>query len=98
MSATRQRKLTDDEVRAIRADQRHYTIVAAAHGIEPSTAHLIRARKRKASVPDVVEAAADERRPSLSRMDHLRRVERQSARMAASASSRVARRLDRQQP
>jgi len=49
---SRVRKLTDDQVRAIRADTRHYAVVAQAYGIAANTAHEIINRKRKTLVPD----------------------------------------------
>ena len=49
---TRMRKLTDDQVRAIRADRRHAMLVAIDHGISEVTVYNIRARRRKALVPD----------------------------------------------
>ena len=49
---TRVRKLTDDQVRAIRADTDKAHIVANKHGVAEVTVYNIRARRRKARVPD----------------------------------------------
>jgi hypothetical protein len=48
----RQRKVTDDMVRAIRADDRHYVEIAYIHRISPTTVLDIKAGRRKAHVPD----------------------------------------------
>lgn len=50
--APRQRKLTDDQVRAIRLDERKLYEIAAAYGISETAAAAIRARTRKAHVAD----------------------------------------------
>lgn len=52
---TRVRKLTDDQVRAIRADDRPIWKVAAEHGVAETTIWGIRSRRRKALVPDLPE-------------------------------------------
>lgn len=49
---TRTRKLTADQVRAIRQDPRKAHIVAHAFGIGETTVYDIRARRRKALIPD----------------------------------------------
>ncbi len=49
---TRLRKVTDDQVREIRQDTRKAHIVAVAHGISECAVYNIRARRRKALVPD----------------------------------------------
>ena len=49
---TRVRKLDDDGVRAIRGDGREAHIVAYEHGVSEGTVYNIRARRRKALVPD----------------------------------------------
>ena len=51
---TRVRKLTDDQVRAIRADWRPLYVVAGQHGVSEATVSGIRLRRRKARVPDAV--------------------------------------------
>lgn len=45
-------KLTDDQVRAIRRDDRHYVVIAVAYGIGVTTAYDIKRRKTKTLVPD----------------------------------------------
>lgn len=49
---TRMRKLTDDAVRAIRKDTRPAHIVAHEYGVDEGTVYNVRARRRKALVPD----------------------------------------------
>lgn len=49
---TRLRKVTDDQVREIRQDTRNALVVAMTHGISECTVYNIRARRRKALVPD----------------------------------------------
>ena len=51
---TRVRKLTDEQVRAIRADPRPLYIVASEHGVSETTVADVRSRRRKALVPDAV--------------------------------------------
>lgn len=47
---TRVRKLTDDQVRSIRADPRTGWVVAAEHRVSETTVYAVRAGKRKAPV------------------------------------------------
>ena len=49
---TRVHKLTDDQVRSIRRDPRPAMVVAIEHGVAEVTVYNIRARRRKALVPD----------------------------------------------
>lgn len=49
---TRVRKLSDDDVRAIRSDPRSATEIAAAFGCSALNVYNIKARRRKANVPD----------------------------------------------
>lgn len=49
---TRMRKLSDDQVRAIRADPRPIWQVAHDHGVSETAAYNVRTRRRKALVPD----------------------------------------------
>lgn len=51
---TRVRKLSDDDVRAIRADDRDAFAVAKDYGCGYVTIYNIKARRRKAGIPDVV--------------------------------------------
>jgi hypothetical protein len=51
--ATRLRKLTDDDVRAIRADERNPFHVADDYAVSPAHVVAIQRRTRKASVPDI---------------------------------------------
>jgi len=48
----RVRKLTDDQVRAIRKDTAPVCMVAHDHGVSESAVYNIRARRRKGLVPD----------------------------------------------
>lgn len=57
LTQVRQRKLSDDQVRAIRADERPAPAVAADLDISVAHVHAIRQGKRKAAVPDVAPAA-----------------------------------------
>lgn len=50
---TRRRKLTDDQVRAIRKDTRTLKDIATEHGVSISVVSTIRNRKAKARVPDL---------------------------------------------
>lgn len=50
---TRQRKLTDDDVRAIRADERALSVVALQHRVNESVVSRIRRGLTKRLVPDV---------------------------------------------
>ena len=54
---TRIRKLTDDQVREIRADNRPVNVIAAAHGVSEQTVYGIRSRRRKALVPDATQTS-----------------------------------------
>ena len=58
---SRVRKLTDDDVRTIRVDERPVHVVAAAYGVAEVTVFNVRARRRKGHVPDVAEVVYDER-------------------------------------
>lgn len=49
---TRIKKLTDDQVRAIRQDWRPLNLVAWEHGISESVVSMVRRRKAKQLVPD----------------------------------------------
>lgn len=49
---TRLRKLTDGQVRAIRKDRRAAHVVALEFGVSESAVYGVRARRRKALVPD----------------------------------------------
>lgn len=57
LDGTSLRTLTDDEVRAIRADSRRQVDIAADYGIAQSQVSAIKLRKLYASVPDVEEGA-----------------------------------------
>jgi len=50
---TRRSKLTDDQVRAIRADTRKHVLIAIDHRIGVTTVYNIKARLRKQWVPDL---------------------------------------------
>jgi hypothetical protein len=52
--APRLRKLSDDDVRAIRADERDLWTIADVFGVSHAHVRAIRMRTRKASVPDQV--------------------------------------------
>lgn len=52
VTGTRQRRLTDDQVRQIRADERDPYLIAHLNKISVTTVYRIKARTRKQSVPD----------------------------------------------
>lgn len=51
---TRVKKLSDDDVRAIRSDPRDVFAIAKDFGVSNVTIYNIKARRRKAGVPDIV--------------------------------------------
>lgn len=51
---TRQRQMTDDQIRAIRADQRVQRVIAEEYGISRSFVAAIKARRHYAHVADVL--------------------------------------------
>lgn len=53
-------KLTDDQVRAIRVDQRDSVLVALAHGVSAVHVDKVKRRLRKAHVPDEPAVTAEE--------------------------------------
>lgn len=53
-------KLTDDQVRAIRVDERSPVVVGLAHGVSELTVRAVRRRKRKAHVADEPVVTAEE--------------------------------------
>ena len=54
---TRQRKLSDDQVRLIREDPRSIAELARVYVVNPSTIWRIKQRRNKAGVPDVASPA-----------------------------------------